>query len=262
MTLNPPFAPDPALTLREFEYSHPLQDGPALRRAVAVRVAARPAPHLVRGGLARPRLPRGRPEVGACGRRRHRAPRGSFRADAGARTGRRLSDRCTPHATATAPHVATPVAAPRALSVAMPAIIHGEVTHRRSRPARHAFTYPAFCMRLPLSQLATIEQPRHRAQPARRRVVPRPRSRPLRRQPAPALDSRAARRRGCRRRRRDRAARVSAHAGLRVQSGELLGLPRPGRRRARRAVRSAQHVRRAPPLPAGECGWRAARQRA
>jgi predicted NAD/FAD-binding protein len=30
VTLNPPFAPDPALTLREFEYSHPLQDGPAL----------------------------------------------------------------------------------------------------------------------------------------------------------------------------------------------------------------------------------------
>jgi len=30
VTLNPPFDPDPALTLREFEYSHPLQDGPAL----------------------------------------------------------------------------------------------------------------------------------------------------------------------------------------------------------------------------------------
>jgi predicted NAD/FAD-binding protein len=29
-TLNPPFAPDPARTLCEFEYSHPLQDGPAL----------------------------------------------------------------------------------------------------------------------------------------------------------------------------------------------------------------------------------------
>ena len=59
--------------------------------------------------------------------------------------------------TAAAPHVATPVTAPRPLSFAIPAIIHGEVTHRRSRPARHAFTYPAFCMRLPLSQLATIE---------------------------------------------------------------------------------------------------------
>jgi uncharacterized protein len=30
VTLNPPFDPDPALTLREFEYSHPLQDGAAL----------------------------------------------------------------------------------------------------------------------------------------------------------------------------------------------------------------------------------------
>jgi predicted NAD/FAD-binding protein len=30
VTLNPPFAPDPALTLGEFEYSHPLQDGAAL----------------------------------------------------------------------------------------------------------------------------------------------------------------------------------------------------------------------------------------
>jgi hypothetical protein len=59
--------------------------------------------------------------------------------------------------TANAPHVATPATATRALSLATPAIIHGEVTHRRSRPARHAFTYPAFCMRLPLSQLATIE---------------------------------------------------------------------------------------------------------
>ncbi len=30
VTLNPPFDPDPALTIREFEYSHPLLDGPAL----------------------------------------------------------------------------------------------------------------------------------------------------------------------------------------------------------------------------------------
>ena len=37
-------------------------------------------------------------------------------------------------------------------------------------------------------------------------------------------------RRGRRRRRRGRAVRVPAHAGLRVQPGELLGLPRPRRR--------------------------------
>jgi len=30
VTLNPPFDPAPALTIGEFEYSHPLQDGPAL----------------------------------------------------------------------------------------------------------------------------------------------------------------------------------------------------------------------------------------
>jgi DUF1365 family protein len=37
-----------------------------------------------------------------------------------------------------------------------PALIHGEITHRRRRPAGNAFTYPAFCLRLPLSQLASL----------------------------------------------------------------------------------------------------------
>ena len=60
--------------------------------------------------------------------------------------------------TAPAIHAATPEAAPRALSLAVPAIIDGEVTHRRARPARHAFTYPAFCLRLPLSQLSMLER--------------------------------------------------------------------------------------------------------
>ena len=60
--------------------------------------------------------------------------------------------------TAAAPPAATPGVAPRALSVATPALIHGEVTHRRSRPAQHAFTYPAFCLRLPLSQLGMLER--------------------------------------------------------------------------------------------------------
>ena len=36
------------------------------------------------------------------------------------------------------------------------ALIHGEITHRRRRPAANAFTYPAFCLRLPLSQLASL----------------------------------------------------------------------------------------------------------
>jgi DUF1365 family protein len=36
------------------------------------------------------------------------------------------------------------------------AVVHGEIGHRRSRPAVNAFRYPAFCLRLPLSQLATL----------------------------------------------------------------------------------------------------------
>ena len=36
------------------------------------------------------------------------------------------------------------------------AVVHGEVAHARHRPTRHAFTYPAFCLRLPLSQLAEL----------------------------------------------------------------------------------------------------------
>jgi DUF1365 family protein len=36
-------------------------------------------------------------------------------------------------------------------------LIHGEVTHRRRRPAHHAFTYPAFCLRVPLSRLEELE---------------------------------------------------------------------------------------------------------
>ena len=246
VTLNPPFEPDPALTLREFEYSHPLQDGPALD-AQSRFAALQGLRHTWYAGAW---LGHGFHEDGL--KSAHAVAAGIARLAAvsapmpARRARRRLTDRCTPHGPAPLPPAAAPRGAPRALSVATPAIIHGEVTHRRSRPARHAFTYPAFCLRLPLSQLADARALRHRAQPARRRFVPRSRSRPLRRQPAPALDPRAARRRGRRGRRRDRPARVSAHAGIRVQSGELLGLPRPGRRRARGAVRGPQHVRRAP----------------
>ncbi len=32
-------------------------------------------------------------------------------------------------------------------------VVHGEVGHARHRPTRHAFRYPAFCLRLPLSAL-------------------------------------------------------------------------------------------------------------
>jgi DUF1365 family protein len=36
-------------------------------------------------------------------------------------------------------------------------IVHGEVGHARHRPQPHAFRYPAFCLRLPLSALGTLE---------------------------------------------------------------------------------------------------------
>jgi len=58
-------------------------------------------------------------------------------------------------AAATAPAI---VPAPAACAPATTAFVHGEVTHRRARPARHAFTYPAFCLRLPLSQLPMLER--------------------------------------------------------------------------------------------------------
>ena len=52
-----------------------------------------------------------------------------------------------------------PAAAMHSISVpevAAPAIVAGEVMHRRTRPAANAFTYPAFCLRLPLSQLSAL----------------------------------------------------------------------------------------------------------
>jgi DUF1365 family protein len=33
------------------------------------------------------------------------------------------------------------------------AILAGEIAHRRTRPAAHAFSYPGFCLRMPLSRL-------------------------------------------------------------------------------------------------------------
>ena len=44
------------------------------------------------------------------------------------------------------------------LSIATAAVIHGAITHRRARPVQNAFTYPAFCLRLPLSQVAALER--------------------------------------------------------------------------------------------------------
>jgi len=36
------------------------------------------------------------------------------------------------------------------------AVVRGEIAHRRARPAVHAFRYSAFCLRLPLSQVAAL----------------------------------------------------------------------------------------------------------
>jgi DUF1365 family protein len=45
---------------------------------------------------------------------------------------------------------------PGAADARAPAIVHGEVAHRRTRPAVHAFAYPAFCLRIPLSNVAAL----------------------------------------------------------------------------------------------------------
>jgi len=46
---------------------------------------------------------------------------------------------------------------PTAITAALaPALVEGQVMHRRKRPAENAFTYPAFCLRLPLSRLEEL----------------------------------------------------------------------------------------------------------
>jgi uncharacterized protein len=36
-------------------------------------------------------------------------------------------------------------------------VIVGETTHTRERPAKHSFTYPLFCVRLPIDELAALD---------------------------------------------------------------------------------------------------------
>jgi uncharacterized protein len=38
------------------------------------------------------------------------------------------------------------------------AVILGEVTHTRERPAMHSFTYPLFCVRLPIAELGDVDR--------------------------------------------------------------------------------------------------------
>jgi uncharacterized protein len=50
-----------------------------------------------------------------------------------------------------------PSASPSPAASATLAIVHGEVAHARRRPAVNVFRYPAFCLRLPLSQLPSLD---------------------------------------------------------------------------------------------------------
>ena len=54
-----------------------------------------------------------------------------------------------------------PATEPRSSATSAPAfgdvaLVEGSIVHRRTRPAANAFTYPAFCLRLPLSALDTL----------------------------------------------------------------------------------------------------------
>ncbi len=135
---------------------------------------------------------------------------------------------------------------------------HTRPHHRR----RHRGASPPAAARqcLPLSRRLSLPRPRRpgergrtvaTARPARPGVVPPRRPWRARRfgpqglaqaHPGRARPGRDLRRRG-------RADDPAAHAGLRLQSGELLVLPRPLGRAARRAVRGQQHLRREPLLP-------------
>jgi DUF1365 family protein len=41
-------------------------------------------------------------------------------------------------------------------AVMVPSLVEGSVMHRRVRPRANAFTYPAFCLRIPLSRIDTL----------------------------------------------------------------------------------------------------------
>ena len=53
------------------------------------------------------------------------------------------------------PAAAAPLPTADGLHAAL-AVVRGEVAHARHRPKTHVFNYPAFCLRLPLSQLAGL----------------------------------------------------------------------------------------------------------
>ena len=117
VTMNPVEAPRDDRVLASFEYHHPVfleGSDEAKRRVVG---AAGPQPHLVLRRVDAQRLPRGRARL----RRERRAADGR-------------------------PHPLDRMNGPR--------ILFGRVFHCRRRPARHAFAYPVFFLRVPLAGLA------------------------------------------------------------------------------------------------------------
>lgn len=75
-----------------------------------------------------------------------------------ARVGHRDGDAAAPvgpvRTASTAPGPGTAL---RDTDAACIGIVHGEVAHARRRPTLHAFRYPAFCLRIPLSALGGLE---------------------------------------------------------------------------------------------------------
>ena len=130
------------------------------------------------------------------------------------------------------------------------AVIDATVVHRRLRPRENAFRYRVAYLCLDLGALETAA--------GRWLKLDRPGLVSFRRADHGARDGGdlAAWLRGILAghglgrglRRRGRADDHAAHAGLRLQSGELLVLPRPRRRAAGGAVRGQQHLRREPLL--------------
>ena len=134
--------------------------------------------------------------------------------------------------------------------------------HRRLRPVVNAFVYPVFFVQLPVRRSGGRQLRAFSRSTAatcsvstRRTTAPRDGS-PL----LPWIQSLLREQRPAGRR-RDRAAVLPARVRLRLQSGQLLVLPRPCRRADRRSGRGQQHLRRSPQLPAAQPGRRAAARR-
>jgi DUF1365 family protein len=73
------------------------------------------------------------------------------------RAGSHGGDGRVPHE-ARGPRARLPFTAHGAGTFDLPCVVEGDVMHRRTRPAPNAFTYPAFCLRLPLSRLPALAQ--------------------------------------------------------------------------------------------------------